>query len=106
MRILLGLMLFASISCGGSDSVLHFSGRDETEANFRSRIRDLQADNAAAWVKTCAALNGKTPQEAAALLISDAPIVAVSGATPKPGQKADAADLVRAGEIVLEECKR
>lgn len=108
---LLGTMSIALVSCGGDDKgsrVLHFTGRDETEANYRDRVRQLTR---LPGVKTelCLPLVGKTPEQAHALLtdVDDFdPTDIPAGATPRPGQKATRADLIRSAEIVLEECKR
>lgn len=107
---LLALTLFLAACGGEGDNVIHFNGRDETEAGFRSRVTTLKTDEPGDWVKLCAALEGKTPQQAAALLVTageESDLTDASqfaGATPKPGQKADADDLVRAARIVQDEC--
>jgi hypothetical protein len=97
-------------ACGGgsssTDNVLQFTGRDETEANFRGRVREIMLNPAGQAV--CNGLRGLSPQEAAAVLRSDeaGDAAQFAGATPKPGQQADSKDLERAADIVLEECDR
>lgn len=98
------------IACGGGSSsdgdVLQFTGRDETEANFRGRVRDLLLNPAGQSI--CRGLQGLSPAEAAEVLRSDegGDAAQFAGATPKPGQQANPEDLVRAAEIVLNECDR
>lgn len=118
MRVLVVLLLGVLLAgCGGdskptsaltSQRVLHFTGRDETEANFRDRVQQITR-LPQAKTGLCLPLVGKSPEAARELLRTsggaeqkDLPV----GATPKPGQKADEADLLRSAEIVLEECKR
>lgn len=99
------------VACSGGDKgsrVLHFTGRDETEANFRDRVRQtIRLPN----VKTalCLPLVGKSPKAAHELLKPDEdddPNDIPTGATARPGQKGVEADLLRSAEIVLEECKK
>lgn len=101
------------VACGGDDDsgqrVLHFTGRDETEANYRQRVKDvLRLPN----VKTamCLPLVGKSPEAAHELLKPDEddynPNDVPVGATPRPGKNGVRSDLLRAAEIVLEECKK
>lgn len=114
MRRLLIAATFAAllIACSGGDKgsrVLHFTGRDETEANFRDRVRQVIR---LPDVKTamCLPLVGKSPEAAHELLKPDEddydPNDVPTGATPRPGQKGVRTDLIRAAGIVLEECKR
>jgi len=93
-------------SSGDSNNVLQFTGRDETEANFRGRIRELMLSPAGQSI--CTGLRGLSAQEATEVLRSGAASDAsqFAGSTPKPGQQADEKDLRRAAEIVLDECKR
>lgn len=111
--ILVPILIVLLGACGGGgdgndDRVLQFTGRDETESNFRSRTKEIRADNPGLWVQMCATLEGKTSSQAAALLIDEdgVPSGSVKGATNKPGQKANPDHLIRAAEIVQEECKR
>src|SRR5574342_73971 len=104
---LLGLFL---IACGGKDDdsrVLHFTGRDETEDNFRARIRQTVVDNPLGMKLVCYQVKDISAKAAVALLktTSDSSTVP-KGATSKPGQTAVAADLERSAAIVQEECKR
>jgi hypothetical protein len=105
------------LACGGGDDlpspiaqgrVLHFTGRDETEANFRQNTRELKLKETVTWFAACNLLKGQTVQAAKDYLTSDDkdddPLP--KGAVRKPGQKAVEADLMRATEIVLEECKQ
>lgn len=111
MTLIAGLAALA-VACGGDSEgdsgVLQFTGRDETEANFRARVTEIKQAEPQAWVQLCAAIEEMSPRQAAAALLDggseDDEIPA--GATPKPGQAADADDLVRAAEIVKSECDR
>lgn len=114
MHRLLIAATFAALLIACSDGndkgsrVLHFTGRDETEANFRDRVRQvIRLPN----VKTamCLPLVGKSPRAAHELLKPDEdddPNDIPTGATARPGQKGVEADLLRSAEIVLEECKK
>lgn len=107
------LSIIAVTACGGGDDkaltgarVLHFTGRDETEANFRDRVRQvLRFPEAKTGL--CLPLVGKSPEAARELLRTsrnddnEVP----TGATARPGQKASESDLLRSAEIVIEECK-
>lgn len=110
MKILAAAILILLLSaCGGSsDRVLHFTGRDETEAGFRDRMQAAKRDDARAWLQLCAAVNGIPAEKAAALLVGDEPvdITQFAGATPRPGQKPNADDVIRGTKIIQEECKR
>lgn len=109
--VLIALSILSVTACGGGDKgdrVLHFTGRDETEANYRQRVQQLTR---LPDVKTqlCLPLVGKTPEQAHELLKpddDDGPTDIPAGATPRPGQKATQADLIRSAEIVLEECRK
>lgn len=98
------------LACGGGsssdDNILQFTGRDETESNFRGRVRDILLTPAGQSI--CRGLQGLSPEEAAEVLRSDegGDASEFAGATPKPGQQADPKDLRRAAEIVLTECER
>ena len=98
------------MACGGKDDggrVLHFTGRDETEENFRARIRETVVDNPLGMKLVCYQVKDLSAKAAVELLktTSDSSTVP-KGAIPKPGQTAIAADLERSAEIVQEECKR
>lgn len=99
------------LACGGGgsssgDNLLQFTGRNETEANFRGRVRDILLT--APGQSLCRGLQGLSAKEAVEVLQSDNvdDPSQFAGATPKPGQQADPKDLQRAAEIVLEECDR
>lgn len=101
------------VACGGDDDsgqrVLRFTGRDETEANFRGRIRQIVGENPIGISVICTQVRGLSPKEAAAELARDASDddgEVPKGTTPKPGQKGDAKDLERAAEIFQQECTR
>jgi len=115
-RLLIAVSLVALLAaCGGDDKlspltqgrVLHFTGRDETEANYRQRTRELKLKETVAWLFVCNQLKGQTVQAAKEYLTSDdkGDDTLPSGAVRKPGQKAVEGDLMRATEIVMEECK-
>ena len=105
------IVMILLVACGGGassdDNVLQFTGRDETEANFRGRVRDILLTPPGQSI--CTGLRGLSPEEAAEVLRSDDDDDDASqfaGATAKPGQSADPKDLRRAAEIVLQECGR
>lgn len=106
----LGLLAISLLACGGGSSkdsdVLQFTGRDETEANFRGRVRETLLSPLSRSI--CTGLRGLSAGEAAEVLRSDGPgdPAEIPGATPRPGQQAEPKDLVRAAEIVIEECDR
>jgi hypothetical protein len=103
------------VACGGGDDkgaltgarVLHFTGRDETEANFRERTREVKLKETASWFMACSLLKGQTVAAAREFLTKDDKDDGVipKGSVAKPGQKGVDADVNRAVEIVLEECK-
>jgi hypothetical protein len=116
--ILLACVAFAMAlsACSGGDDkpltgarVLHFTGRDETEANFRQRTREVKLKETASWFAACALFKGQTVEAVQKYLTSDDkpddPVSKYPGSVARPGQKAVDADLRRATEIVLEECK-
>lgn len=118
MKVLLFLSVMSMllVACGGGDDkasqsadrVLHFSGRDETEANFRERVRSLRFAVPDVFKQTCGRIVGLNAKAAAEKLRTDPAESDGSipkGATAKPGQKAVEADIERSAEIVLEECK-
>lgn len=110
------LIAISTVACSTSEAsgrTLHFTGRDEPEANFRTRVQGLKTTPE--WAATCAGIRGKPIQEAKAVLAAapESPvqhyveigaIYASRLATARPGQQADDADLLRAAEIVVEEC--
>lgn len=111
MHRLLLVFTFAAllVACGGGDDsgqrVLSFTGRDETEANFRQRIREIVGENPIGINLLCTQIRGLPAKEAAALLAADPSEddgAIPKGTTPKPEQK----DLERAAEIFQQECTR
>jgi hypothetical protein len=101
------------IACSGGDDkgsrVLHFTGRDETEAHFRNRIREITGENPIGISLMCTQIRGLSGKEAAAvqaLKPGDPEPEAPEGTTPKPGQKGVPKDTERAAVILQEECKR
>jgi hypothetical protein len=113
LAVLTAIVLSAVLACGGGDAasgerILHFSGRDETEANFRARIQRVMSDNAVAFGLICEQVRDLDAAAALALLrVADgvsAPLP--EGATPRPSQTAVPDDLLRSVGIVQEECRR
>lgn len=110
--LLLGALVLPVLACASNKSesgaaVLHFTGRDETESNFRGRIRTLAGQNSIGLQGICTQIRGLPPKEAVPLLASPSNDEQVfAGSTPRPGQKAGQKDLERSAAIVQEECTR
>lgn len=113
-RIVIALLAFAglglAVACGGSStsttepsaqpsqSVLHLSSGDTTEAEFRTQIR--AALLSAGSGDFCRSLQGLSDTDAAAA------IVAAQEGMATPVQEAVQADRERAAAITKEECQR
>ena len=105
------LVITLAVACSGSDSndsrVLHFGGRDETEANYRARIKQAFGSTPLAIGAICTPLKGLSPKETLPLVpIDPQENPTFPGATPRPGQVAREADLLRAAGILIEECAK
>jgi hypothetical protein len=85
-------------ACGGSsERVLHLSGGNFTESQFRANVRTTLASNAGG--NLCAAIKGLAPQDAASVIIR-----AQSSSITPTVQAGNEADRSRAAQIVQEEC--
>ena len=106
------LVLLAS-ACGGGggndeEPVLRFTGRTETESSFRNQASTVMREHAQQFFPVCEQIRELQPEGAKKLLGNNDgdPTTTFPGVTPVPGQKASEDDLVRAAEIIQEECAK
>jgi hypothetical protein len=95
-------------SCGGSSSdgrLLHLTGQNETEGNFRDRLEDYKRDDPAGFTALCEQAKGGDAEQVVEALTSGSRTGHVfPGTTPQPEQTAVPEDRQRAAEILRDEC--
>lgn len=108
-----GLLLLLMTACGGDDdspvAILSFPDQDVSEQNYRAYLRAAKAQDGAAWSPMCSSLNGLSGEAALNYFRNLNPtddIPPVAGATPRPGQRSNSTDMLRAASIVQDECRR
>lgn len=111
--IALAALVILAMACGsskssssGSSAVLHFTGRDETEANFRTRLRQVYGSNPAGVTIICHQVKGLSAKDAVQFVVTSNTTdpSTIAGATPRAGQVATQADLEKATAIYQDEC--
>lgn len=103
------------VACGGGDkptpsatTLLRLNEQDVSAENYRAFLRATRSTDTASFRASCGQIKDLSPDAIVSMIdgMGGSRMKPVPGSTPKPGQKENRDDAVKAAAVFKEECSR